>query len=139
MKIYIVVLSSLFLVFNTSGLLAQIEVDGIQTEVEMMTVGEDMPEFEGGENELVQFIADNLNYPRKAQKKNVEGMVIVSFVVRETGKITDITVIKDIGKGCGKEAARVVALTDGKWTPGQQRGKPVNVQYNLPVRFQLTE
>jgi len=118
---------------------AQIEVDDTVQEVEMMTFVETMPEFDGGVNELVQFIADNLNYPRKAQKKNIEGMVIVSFVVRKTGKITDIEVIKDIGKGCGKEAARVVALTEGKWTPGQQRGKPVNVQYNLPVRFKLTE
>jgi len=73
------------------------------------------------------------------QMKKGEGLGIISFIVRKTGKITDIKMLRDIGKGCGKEAARVVSLTDGMWTPGVQRGKAVNVQYNLPVRFQLTE
>lgn len=115
------------------------EMSAQDTSAKALTQVEQMPEFEGGINELLMFIADNLNYPRKAQRKELEGLVIVSFIVRTNGDITDIDVLKDIGKGCGKEAARVVALTNGMWTPGEQRGEPVNVQYNLPIRFKLTD
>ena len=67
-------------------------------------------------------------------------MVVVRFVVEKDGSITDAQVVRDIGAGCGDEAMRVVSMMNGmgeKWTPGKQRGRPVRVQFNLPVKFQL--
>lgn len=133
MRFILVSLCFVFMMHSSIDLMAQ------DDKAETFTVVEQMPEFQGGINELLMFIGENLNYPKKAQKKDVEGLVVVSFVVKKSGEIADIKIIKDIGKGCGKEAARVVELTSGKWSPGLQKGKPVNVQYNLPVKFQLTD
>lgn len=133
MRFLLTSLCLLFIMNVSTTLMAQ------EDKAETLTVVEQMPEFQGGINELLMFIGENLNYPKKAQKRDIEGLVVISFIVRKSGELSDIKIIKDIGKGCGKEAARVVALTSGKWSPGLQKGKPVNVQYNLPVKFQLTD
>ena len=71
-----------------------------------------------------------------AKESGIQGMVYVTFVVERDGSITDVRVLRGIGGGCDEEAIRVVSAMP-KWTPGKQRGKPVRVQYNLPVRFTL--
>ena len=89
---------------------------------------------------LLQFIHKNIKYPPIARENGVEGTVVVTFVVEKNGKVTDVRVVRDIGAKCGEEALRVVNLMNQKgivWTPGKQRGRPVRVQFNLPVRFKL--
>jgi protein TonB len=71
-----------------------------------------------------------------AKESGIQGTVYVTFVVEKDGSITDVRVLRGIGGGCDEEAVRVVKNSP-KWSPGKQRGKPVRVQYNLPVKFIL--
>jgi protein TonB len=120
---------------------------------EIFKVVEQMPRFPGCEDiadeaekkqcaqkKLLEFIYENIKYPAIARENGVEGMVVVSFVVEGNGSISAPEVVRDIGAGCGDEALRVVKLMNElnkKWIPGRQRGRPVRVQFNLPVKFQL--
>ncbi|MEZ4737873.1 MAG: energy transducer TonB [Flavobacteriales bacterium] len=71
-----------------------------------------------------------------AQDASISGVVYVTFVVGKDGKIGDAKVLRGIGGGCDEEALRVVRSMPA-WKPGKQRGKPVTVQYNLPIHFTL--
>jgi len=95
-----------------------------------------MPEFPGGEGALHQYLAENIKYPQMAKESGIQGRVFVTFVVERNGKVTDVKVLRGIGGGCDEEAIRVVQNMPS-WTPGKQRGKPVRVQFNLPVKFTL--
>lgn len=102
----------------------------------VFTIVEEMPEFPGGNQALHEFISTNIKYPLEAKKNNISGKVYVSFVVSSSGKIKETRILRGIGGGCDEEALRVVDLMPD-WQPGKQNGKPVNVQYNLPILFQL--
>ena len=97
---------------------------------------EDMPEFPGGDAALLSFLAKNIKYPKAAQRMGIEGRVTLSFVIDESGAITNIEVLKGIGAGCDEEAVRVLKLLPN-YTPGKQRGIPVKVRMRVPVNFQL--
>ncbi len=105
-------------------------------EAPIFTVVESMPEFPGGMTELYTYLGNNIKYPVMAKESGIQGKVYVTFVVERDGSITDVQVLRGIGGGCDEEAIRVVQSMP-KWNPGKQRGKPVRVQYNLPVRFTL--
>jgi protein TonB len=62
----------------------------------------------------------------------------MTFVVEKDGSVTDIKIIRDLGYGTGKEAKRVLENSP-KWKPGIQNGRPVRVQYNLPISIVLGE
>ncbi len=114
-----------------------IEVDEeVLDEAPIFTVVESMPEFPNGMKELYVYLGNNIKYPVMAKESGIQGKVYVTFVVEKNGSITDVKVLRGIGGGCDEEAIRVVAAMP-KWKPGKQRGKPVRVQYNLPVRFTL--
>jgi protein TonB len=105
-------------------------------EQQIFMVVESMPEFPGGEAALHQYLAENIKYPQMAKESGIQGRVFVTFVVERNGKVTDVKVLRGIGGGCDEEAIRVVQNMPS-WTPGKQRGKPVRVQFNLPVKFTL--
>lgn len=105
-------------------------------EAQIFIVVESMPEFPGGEPALYQYLADNIKYPNMAKESGIQGRVFVTFVVEKDGKVTDVRVLRGIGGGCDEEAIRVVSHMP-KWISGKQRGKPVRVQFNLPVKFTL--
>jgi periplasmic protein TonB len=94
------------------------------------------PSFPGGEAELLKFLNQNIKYPALAKESNIQGRVILSFIVNKKGDIEDVKVIKDINGGCGKEAMRVVNSMP-KWNVGEQNGHAVKVRYTLPVLFRL--
>ncbi|GAB3994365.1 hypothetical protein GCM10028807_31960 [Spirosoma daeguense] len=102
----------------------------------VFTVVEQQPEYPGGMRALGQYLAKNLRYPAEARQKRVQGRVFLQFVVSTTGSVRDLRVLKGIGSGCDEEAIRVVSQMPN-WTPGKQQGRPVNVQYNLPIQFSL--
>jgi protein TonB len=97
---------------------------------------EQKPAFEGGDAALVKYLSQNLQYPRLALENDISGTVVIQFVVNTDGSIVNTNIFRDIGGGCGEEALRVVRGMP-KWLPGKQRGKPVRVQFNLPIKFQL--
>ncbi len=94
------------------------------------------PEFPGGENAKLAYITNNLKYPTIASENNVQGMVMVQFVVERDGRLTNIQLARDLGNGCGQEALRLVQKMP-KWTPGKDKGQPVRVLVTLPIRFKL--
>lgn len=106
------------------------------SETEIFTVVESMPEFPGGMGELMTYLSKNIKYPALAKESGIQGRVFINFVVEIDGRITDVKVLRGIGGGCDEEAVRVVQSMP-KWKPGKQRGKPVRVSYNLPVKFTL--
>jgi TonB family protein len=100
-------------------------------------VAEVMPSFQGGEENLMKHLKTNIHYPPQAQSSKTEGTVVVSFIIDRNGMPSNIKIVRGIGKGCDEEAMRVVKSMP-KWNPGKLKGKPVRVQYNLPVKFKLT-
>lgn len=121
----------------------QIEIKNIENvvieepkEEEVFMVVEKMPEFPGGMGELMKWLSKNIKYPAIAQENGVQGRVVVQFVVNKDGSIVDPQVIKSVDPYLDKEALRVVKAMP-KWSPGEQRGKPVRVKYTLPVMFRL--
>ncbi|MCS6929360.1 MAG: TonB family protein [Saprospiraceae bacterium] len=94
------------------------------------------PEFPGGEAALTAYLQENLRYPRIAVENNIQGIVVVRFVVDTEGRISNVEVLKDIGGGCGAEAVRVIKSMP-LWKPGEHNGVRVNVRFVLPIRFQL--
>lgn len=103
---------------------------------EIFTVVEEQPGYPGGDEARIKYLQDNIKYPDEAKELGVQGKVFVTFVVEVDGSITDVRVLRGIGAGCDEEAIRVVRGMP-KWVPGKQRGVPVRVQFNLPIKFTL--
>ena len=95
-----------------------------------------MPEFPGGDQAMMDFVAKNVQYPQEARDKEISGRVLVGFIVEKDGSIADVKVVKGIGGGCDEEAVRVVKAMP-KWKPGKDKGKPVRVSYMMPFTFKL--
>lgn len=102
----------------------------------IFTVVEDQPQFPGGEEARQRFLEENLRYPQMAREAGIQGTVFVTFVVETDGSVTDVQILRGIGGGCDQEAVRVVEMMP-RWEPGRQRGQPVRVQFNMPIRFRL--
>ena len=107
-----------------------------ETKDEVFMVVEQMPEFPGGIQELMSFLSKNIKYPASAMAKNVQGRVIVQFVVEKDGTPTEFKVIRSVDPDLDAEALRVMKEMP-KWKPGMQRGQVVRVKYTLPVTFRL--
>jgi TonB family protein len=99
-------------------------------------IADQMPQFPGGDNELLEFITKNIHYPATARTKKIQGRVYIQFVVERDGSVRRAKIIKRIGGGCDEEALRVVQAMP-KWSPGKVHGTPVQVQFTLPVKFSL--
>ena len=106
-------------------------------EPEIFAIAEEMPEFPGGVSALMFYLSKNIRYPALAVENNVEGTVIVTFVVSKSGQIISPTISRGIGNGCDEEALRVIQSMPN-FTPGKQRGKNVSVQFSIPVKFKLS-
>lgn len=102
-----------------------------ESEDDFFVVVEQMPELIGG----LGAIQSKIHYPDMARKAGIEGRVYVQFIVNERGQVENPRVIRGIGGGCDEEALR--AVKQAKFKPGMQRGRPVRVQYSLPIVFKL--
>lgn len=107
-------------------------------EVMIFRAVEDMPEFPGGEKALWNYFAENVQYPKSAQENKVQGKVFVSFVIAKDGSVQNAKVVRSVNPAIDKEALRVINSMP-KWTPGAQRGTKVNVQFTMPINFELGE
>jgi TonB family protein len=105
---------------------------------QIYTVVEKMPQYPGGENELLSYIGHNIKYPVEAQQKGIQGTSIIRFVVNKFGKVENAVVARGIDHDCDNEALRIVnSLPD--WIPGEQNGKKVSVYYVMPITFRLKD
>jgi TonB family protein len=103
---------------------------------EVYDVVETLPIPSGGMAGWSAYLSANLGYPTTARRKDIEGTVIVAFVVNTDGTVSDFEVLKGIGGGCDEEALRIVKNSP-KWTPGMQDGKVVRTRMGLPIKFML--
>lgn len=142
--------------YNEFGKIAS-KADTLDPETEeTFQVVEEMPRFPGCEEQdlsdyekrqcskrkLLEFVYNEIKYPKEAIKNEVSGMVLVQFIVKKDGSVSNVKAARDIGAGCGAEAVRVVELMNERgiqWIPGKQRGRKVRVQFNLPVSFKFNE
>lgn len=99
---------------------------------------EQMPEFPGGRDSLMSYLSRNVHYPAIAEEKGIQGRVVVSMIVGFDGSISNVFAIVPVDPVLDKEAVRVISSMP-KWIPGKQNGKCVNVRYNLPITFRLSE
>ncbi len=97
---------------------------------------EQQPLFPGGETGLLKYIAENTKYPELARKNDVTGKVFIEFVINKRGKVKDVKVTRGAHPVLDREALRVIKSLP-KWKPGMQKGKPVNVSYQVPINFTL--
>lgn len=108
--------------------------DENHSEEKIYDVVESMPSFPGGSGAMLAWISKNLCYPASAALENVQGRVIVSFVVERDGSLTDIHTVRSVDPALDREAEKVVSKMP-RWTPGVQNGQRVRVRYNIPVTF----
>ena len=95
-----------------------------------------LPQFPGGEVAMMNFLAQNIQYPANAAKNDIEGRVVLQFVVEKDGQIGEVKVVRSVDPEIDAEAVRVVKLMPN-FIPGRQEGKPVAVWYTIPISFKL--
>ncbi|GAB3239402.1 hypothetical protein GCM10027346_32650 [Hymenobacter seoulensis] len=98
---------------------------------QILTTAQQMPSYGKGPADINRLI----RYPRQAQERHTEGLVFATFVVDETGRVTNPRILRGLGDGCDEEVLRVLRQTSGRWAPGQQDGRFVKVKMVLPIRF----
>ncbi|MDR1602338.1 MAG: M56 family metallopeptidase [Tannerella sp.] len=103
---------------------------------EVFTVVEEMPEFPGGQQAMLDFVSENLRYPAEIHEKGIGGRVILAFVVRKDGKLSDVKVIRGINPELDAEAVRIINAMP-VWKPGKMKGKTVNAKFTIPISFRL--
>ena len=151
-----VVLSFTFFLFAASFVLAQEELAVADSDTTIYEAVEEMPRFPACEQldttlqarnqcaqqALLSVMYQNITYPLEARQNNIEGTVVVSFVVEKDSTLSNFRIVKDIGGGCGIEVLRVVeGINEAgiKWVPGKNNGKIVRSRFNLPIKFKLEE
>lgn len=105
---------------------------------EVFTAVEQMPQFPGGEAELLKYVATHIKYPTMAAENNIQGRVVVKFVVKKDGNVGDVVVLRGKDPDLDREAVRVVK-TLPKFIPGKMNGQAVSVWYTLPINFKLQQ
>lgn len=103
---------------------------------DVFDVVEEMPQYPGGAEALLEFLNNNVQYPEEAEKAGIQGRVIATFVVEKDGSVSNAKVVKSVNPLLDAEALRVISAMP-KWKPGKQNGKVVNVKYTVPISFRL--
>ncbi|HNX44878.1 MAG TPA: TonB family protein [Bacteroidales bacterium] len=127
--------STTYVISEVDGSIEAIEISDV-SDYHVFTVVEESPSFPGGADARAKFCSENLHYPPDAKKNNIQGTVFVNFIVERDGSISNVKVLRGIGGGCDEESIRLIKSMP-RWIPGKQRGKPVRVRFNMPVRFTL--
>lgn len=101
-----------------------------------VVVAQEMPQYPGGTQALMQYIGSTTKYPPMAMENDIEGTVYISFVVDYKGQVGRVQVVRSVNRLLDNEAVRVIKSLP-EWKPGKQNGKPVNVQFTVPIKFAL--
>lgn len=140
MRTFICILTAIW-VTGYSQLFAQ-EKTSVSTKIEKIDkdgvylAPDQLPEFPGGIDSLLQYLNKNIKYPAEAQKKGYEGRVIAQVVIDEQGRTNNVTIVRSIHPLLDAEAIRVIS-TMPLWTPGKDKGKNVPVRYTIPIMFRI--
>jgi len=105
---------------------------------EIFTVVENSPQYVGGDDARIKFLQENITYPKAARRAGIQGTVYITFVIEKSGRLNDIRILRGIGGGCDEESLRVVKAMP-RWKAGMQRGKPVRVQFNMPIKYTISK
>ncbi|RJP73575.1 MAG: energy transducer TonB [Ignavibacteriales bacterium] len=119
------------LAINKTSYAQEVQKEKVYTDADVL------PEYPGGIDALIKEIVQNIKYPQKAKEENIQGKVLVQFVVKKDGSVTDVKVLEGIDKACDEEAVRVVKELK-QFKPGTKDGKAVAVQMVLPIAFKLS-
>ena len=122
---------------RTANALPTANMQTQQSATKAYDVVEVMPKFKGGESAMMEFLMMNMKYPQAAVKAKQQGRAVVGFVVRKDGTVSDVHITKSAGYAVLDEEAMRVVKAMPAWEPGKQKGKPVNVKYNVPITFRL--
>ena len=122
---------------RTANALPTANMQTQQSATKAYEVVEVMPKFKGGESAMMEFLMMNMKYPESAIKAKQQGRAIVGFVVRKDGTVSDVHITKSAGHAVLDEEAMRVVKSMPAWEPGKQKGKPVDVKYNVPITFRL--
>lgn len=132
-----IILLSLVAMLGLTTITAQKTVVSRETPVErVLDTCEQMPQFGENNSELAKFLMENVKYPKDAAKNKIQGRVLVEFIVDKEGNIKDPTILQSAYPSLDAEALRVVKLMP-RWTPGRDKGQPVNVKFAVPIVFKL--
>ncbi|MCW3081390.1 TonB family protein, partial [Segetibacter sp.] len=104
----------------------------------VFTVVENPPYYPNGMAAFAEYINTNIQYPKEALQKKVQGAVLIQFIVNEEGKLTDFKKLSSKGQGLEEEAIRLL-INSGEWKPGVQNGHKVPVQVQQQVTFELPQ
>ena len=110
--------------------------DVVDEKNQVLDVADEMPEFPGGIQALIQYLTNTVKYPEESESKGEQGRVICTFVVEADGKVSNTMIAKGVTPALDKEAERVVRSMP-KWTPGKMNGQNVRVKYTLPLTFRI--
>lgn len=118
--------------------IAPIAVEAEEIEEEpFVIIAEQKPTFQGGDlNTFRNWVQSRLTYPQLAQENNIQGTVVLEFIVEKDGRLTNIKVLRSPDSSLSDEAVRVLSMSP-KWAPARQRDQPVRFKYTLPVAFKL--
>ena len=118
--------------------IAPIAVEAEEIEEEpFVIIAEQKPTFRGGDlNSFRSWVQARLTYPQLAQENNIQGTVVLEFIVEKDGRLTNIKVLRSPDSSLADEAIRVLSMSP-KWEPARQRDQPVRFKYTLPVAFKL--
>jgi len=131
----------LFLALISARLSAQTppkDIPDMPANARVFAFVENAPEFPGGDAALIKFLQEHIVYPKKAYRKNIQGKVMIRFIVDELGRVQDVTVARSVDPQLDAEAVRVVSILPN-FKPGYQQGKPVKVYFNLPINFKIPQ
>ncbi|HET8572461.1 MAG TPA: energy transducer TonB [Edaphocola sp.] len=95
------------------------------------------PNPKGGQQAFQEYLEKHVQYPKMAIENNIQGRVIIQFIVTEEGKLSDFVILKDIGGGCGEAVRKVLEEYPYTWTPGKTNGKPVKSYFVVPFTFSM--
>jgi TonB family protein len=121
-------------------LTAQQRIDSLRnlpSDQKIFTAVEHAPQFPGGIENFYGYLKQNLRYPDKARDQKISGKVWINFVIEKDGSLTDIQIWRSLSPETDAEAIRVMQNCP-RWNPGMQNGRPVRVEYGLPITFPIS-
>lgn len=104
---------------------------------DLVDVASVMPEYPGGEAAMMRYITSNIDYPDDAKAIDIQGRVVVGFIVDENGNVNDVRVVRGLNRSLDEESIRVVRKLK-RFKPGSQNGRPVRVRFTLPIMYRLS-